>query len=140
MNLKNTISKHALLFFLLTPIFAKQAVDNCWSLEATAWNPDIITHKEALRKAVPRDAPCLIISVSDYSNYAFSYQIDKQGHIFMENNFPIEWTEDIIKRFGVRYLYSDSRKVDDNPKMYPFIDSLILARGSVKVFKLKDLK
>ena len=58
----------------------------------------------------------------------------------MENNFPVEWTEDIIRRFGVRYMYSDSRKVDENPKVQQFVDSLIMTRGSVKVFKFRDLK
>ncbi len=128
------------LLLAAMPVLAMQAVGNYWSLEESGWNPDIIKNKDELRKAAPNDAQCLIISANDASGYAFSYQIDKQGHIFLENNFPIEWTEDIIKRFGVRYMYSDSRKVDEDPKMQPFIESVILTRGSVKVFKLKDLK
>ena len=122
------------------PVLAVEAVDNYWSIKESGWNPDVINNKDDLRKAVPNDALCLIVSVNDYSNYAFSYMIDKQGHIFTENNFTPDWTEDIIKRFGVRYMYSDSRKVDESLKVKPFIDSLILTRGSVKVFKFKDLK
>lgn len=128
------------LLLAAMPILATQAADHYWSLEETGWNPDIIKNKDELRKAAPKNAVCLIISANDPSNHAFSYQIDKQGHIFLENNFPIEWTEDIIKRFGVRYMYSDSKKVYEDPKMQSFIDSTLLTRGSVKVFKLKDFK
>jgi hypothetical protein len=37
----------------------------------------------------------------------------------------------------VTYMYSDSRKVDERADFQPFIDSLIMQRGSVKVLKLK---
>lgn len=128
------------LLLAAMPVFAFRAVDNYWSLEESGWNPDVITNKDELRKAAPNDALCLIVSVNDASSYAFSYQIDKQGHIFTENTFHPEWTEDIIKRFGIRYLYSDSRKVDEDPRVQRFVDTLILTRGSVRVFKFKDLK
>jgi hypothetical protein len=122
---------------LLLPLFAFRAVDNYWSVEKSFFNADLIINKDELRKAVPNNAPCIILN--DHSNYIFAYQIDKQGHIFKEDNLPPEWIEDMIKRFGVHYMYSDSRKVDENPKVIALIDSLIIQRGSVKVFKLKNL-
>ncbi len=128
------------ILLAVMPILASQAVDHYWNLEESGLNSDIIKNKDELRKASPKNAVCLIVNATDASNHSFSYQIDRQGHIFTENNLRIEWTEDIIKRYGVRYMYSDSRKVDEDPKMQPFIESVILTRGSVKVFKLKDLK
>ena len=38
---------------------------------------------------------------------------------------------------GAEFLYSDSRKVDSNELITPYLDELILQKGSIKVFRLK---
>jgi hypothetical protein len=134
----NTLTRSTATFLLVAlPFFAVQTVKNYWSLEETGFNNDVIKYKDDLRKAVPNDALCIILN--DYSNFVFSYQIDKQGYIFSDADWPPEWIGDMVKRLSVRYLYSDNRKMDDNPKVKPYLDALILERGSVRVFKLKDL-
>jgi 4-amino-4-deoxy-L-arabinose transferase-like glycosyltransferase len=119
------------------PLLAFRTVDNYWRVEKSYFNNDLIKNKEDLRKIVPNNEHCIMLN--DHTNFIFSYQIDKQGYIFTEDYLPPEWIEDMIKRYNVHYMYSDSRKVDESPKVLPFIDSLILERGSVRVFKLKKL-
>ncbi len=87
---------------------------------------------------VPNDAPCIILN--DVSSYVFAYQIDKKGHIFANDDLPVEWIEDMIKRFGVRYMYSDSRKINENPRVQGLVDSLLFQSGSLQVVKLKAPK
>jgi len=72
--------------------------------------------------------------------YVFSYQIDKMGHIFSNDHLPIGWIDDMINRFKIKYMYSDSRKIDTSAAFQPYIDSLLIQAGSIKVFKLKPKK
>ena len=130
-----------ILSFLLIcalPVLAFRAVNNYWSIEKSYINSDLILYKDELRRLVPNDEKCIILN--DVSNYIFSYQIDKQGHIFQNDDLPMPWIEDMIKRFNVRYMYSDSRKVDGNPEFKAFVESTIFERGTIKVFKFKPLK
>jgi uncharacterized membrane protein YuzA (DUF378 family) len=120
---------------LAAPLCAYRAVQNYWSVEMSFCNPYLFIHKKDLRNAVSQNEKCIILN--DQSTYVFSYLIDKQGFIFWNNELPVAWVEDMIKNYGVTYMYSDSRKVDERADFQPFIDSLIMQRGSVKVLKLK---
>ncbi len=126
-----------ILILLAMPYGAYKAVQNYWNIDMSGFNNDIFLHRDDLRKAAPADAICIILN--DHSNYIFAYQIDKQGHIFKGDNLPSAWVEDIIKRFGATYMYSDSRKVDENPEISKYFDNLVMERGSVRVFKLKKI-
>lgn len=119
----------------LAPVFAYQAVQNYWSVEMSSFNNNLFIYKEDLRKAAPQNEKCIILN--DKSTYIFPYLIDKQGFIFWDDTLPVGWIEDMVKNYGVKYMYSDSRKVDAQANFQPFIDSVIMERGSVKVFKLK---
>jgi hypothetical protein len=40
---------------------------------------------------------------------------------------------------GAEYLYSDSRHIDQNAEIKPLLEKMILQKGSVRVYKLKDI-
>jgi hypothetical protein len=124
-----------ILFLLVSPLTAFLTVNNYWNIEQSSINADVIKYKDDLRKAVPFHEKCIILN--DYSSYIFSYLIDKQGFMFANDNLPVIWIDDMVKNYNVHYMYSDSRKVDENIDFQPYIDSVIIQRGSVKVFKLK---
>jgi len=120
---------------ILLPFFAFLAVNNYWNVRKSYFNPDVFIYRKELKKAVPTDSKCIILN--DVSGYIFSYQVDKQGAIFNDENLSAAWIRDLVKK-GYRYMYSDCRNVDDNPEVQKSIDHLMVECGSVKVFKLKE--
>jgi hypothetical protein len=38
---------------------------------------------------------------------------------------------------GAQYLYSDTRRVDEGAEFRPLLDSLILEKGTIRVFRLR---
>ena len=66
----------------------------------------------------------------------FAHAVDKQGYVFDRDELPPMWVEDMIIRRRARYIYSDSRIVDSSERIRPLLDSMLLQRGSVKVFRL----
>ena len=75
---------------------------------------------------------------SDNSNFIFLYYINKKGWGFDSDNFSSDKLWKIINE-GAEYLYSDSRKVDENKDISKYLDKLVLQRGSVKIFSLKKI-
>ncbi len=134
MKFKNSKIVVYLLIFL-SPFLAFGLNINSWSIKKTNFNPDVFNYQKELQNAVPQNEQCIILN--DNSYYIFSYQIDKMGHIFSNDYLPIGWIDDMINRFHIRYMYSDSRKIDTSAAFQPYIDSLILQTGSIKVFRLK---
>ena len=120
---------------ILLPFFAFLAVNNYWNVRKSYFNPDVFIYRKELKKAVPAESKCIILN--DVSGYIFSYQVDKQGAIFNDENLSAAWIRDLVKK-GYRYMYSDCRNVDDNPEVQKSIDHLMVECGSVKVFKLKE--
>jgi len=133
---KLKFSKYIVIVALvLSPIVAVISnVDN-WSLKHTYINPDIVLYQDQLKKAVPQDELCIILN--DNSYFIFSYMIDKMGHVFSGDYLPIGWIDDMVNNYGIKYMYSDSKKLNESPEFKPYIDSLLMEAGSVKVFKLK---
>jgi len=105
------------------------------SLEITFFNKDVFVYSEELKQAVPDNELCIILN--DHSNVIFSYQIDKMGYVFREDYLPVEWVDDMVRNKNVKYMYSDSFKINNNNKIKEYIEKTILKKGSVKVFKLK---
>jgi hypothetical protein len=110
-------------------------IDNYWSLRKSRVNHDLILHRQALRQAVPATETCIMLN--DVSMHMFPYLVDKQGPVFSADNLPAAWVEDMIRRQHIRYMYSDARKVDENPAIVPFLDTLLMEKGSVRVYRLK---
>lgn len=122
--------------FVITAIYTPLSTSENWSMKKTFFNNDLFVHKEALKGAVPQDARCIILN--DPSQCIFSYQIDKMGFIFDSDNLPLPWLEDMVNNYEVRYMYSDSDKINKDPAIARYIDSTLLVAGSIRVFKLKD--
>ena len=126
------------IFYTLTmlPYFAYKDVQSYWWIgTADAYWKDLYQFRDDFRRAAPNDAKCIILS--DESTYVFSYLIDKQGFIFNTNNLDPGWVSDMIDNKDATYMYSNNRKVDENPEISKFFETLVLQHGIVKVFKLK---
>ena len=95
----------------------------------------IYVYSEELKTAAPRDARCIIMN--DKSKYIYSYSIDKMGYIFRDDHLPIKWVDGMVRHAKVRYMYSDSEKMNNNPELKKYIDHVIMTKGSITVFKLK---
>jgi hypothetical protein len=119
----------------LMPITAYQATHHYWSDDYIPEHKDASAFRKELRAAVPSDEKCIIIN--DVSTFVFSYLIDKQGFCFWDDNLPAGWIDDMITNKNVHYMYSNTRKVDERPEVKAFIDSLVMEKGIVRVFKLK---
>ena len=105
-----------------------------WIPESPGFNKDLLEYKSELRKITPNDA--LVIIGNDVSRYISFYYIDKKGWGFDNDNLtPVKLNKMIDE--GAEYLYSDSRKIDTNQYISPYLDKLILEKGSIKVFRLK---
>ena len=119
----------------LMPYFAYKDVQIFWWLGTDGYWKDLFHNREDFRHAAPNDAKCIILS--DESTYVFSYLIDKQGFIFNTSNLPAGWVSDMIDNKEAKYMYCNNRKVDENPEIAQFFETLVLQHGIVKVFKLK---
>jgi hypothetical protein len=120
---------------LCMPVVTSNIARQYWALPPH-YLADVFLHHEDLKTAVPPEARCIMIN--DHTLYVFPYLMDKQGFVFWDDHLPGEWVEDMITRLGTTYMYSDSRIVDTDPNVSKHIDTLIMERGSVKVFKLKN--
>ena len=72
-------------------------------------------------------------------NHIVHYYIDKKGWGFNNDNLTKGELESMINK-GAEYLYSDSRKIDNNPEIVHLLDKLILEKGTIKVYSLKTNK
>jgi len=106
-----------------------------WIPESPGFNKDLLEYKTELRDIIPNDA--LIIVGNDVSRYISFYYIDKKGWGFDTDNLTSDKLTVMIDK-GAQFLYSDSRKVDTNPLITPYLDTLVLEKGSIKVFRLKQ--
>ncbi len=106
-----------------------------WSIKKSYFNPDVFIYTEELKSAVPDGEHCIILN--DLSSYIFSYRIDKMGYVFNDDNLKTEWINEMVKSHNIKYMYSDSEKINSSEELAPYIDDIIMTRGSIKVFKLK---
>lgn len=102
-----------------------------------SWDPysykEIYERQNEFKNAVPSNEQCIIIN--DVSGYIFPYLIDKRGHIFKDDYLPKEWVKDIISRYKVKYIYSNSRKVEK--EISEFIRDTVYSYGNINVFRLE---
>jgi hypothetical protein len=117
------------------PSFAFNYTKRDWSLKKSYFNLDAFRYKEDLRKAIPEGAKCVIIN--DPTRYVFSYLIDKHGIVFTDECLPASWINGYVRKYGISYLYSNSRLVDEDPEIVPHLEQLLMERGEIRVFKLR---
>ena len=130
---KNWIVIFGLIVF--SAFYCKNEIDKDWSVARTYSNPDFFRYAKVLKEAVPRDDKCIIMR--DLSCAIFSNQIDKQGHIFDVDTIPLGWVKDMILNKDVKYMYSDSEKMNALMDSSIFIDSMLMEKGSIKLYRFK---
>jgi len=123
-----------LIALLIAPITAHLRIANRWNSEDVGFNKDFLIHKENLQSAVPDDALCII--GNDISGHILFYYTNKKGWRFQKDKLNEGMIQYFIKE-GAEYLYSDSRNVDENLKIQPFLETKIMEQGSVSIFKLQ---
>lgn len=128
------LSRFAFFLLALLPLTAYLRMQVRWTAERPGFNKDWLTYKSELRGAVPNDALC--IAGNDVSSCIFFYYIDKKGWPFNSDQLDSTRMKTMIKE-GASYLYSDSRNVDEKADIQPYLDSLILEKGSVRIFRLR---
>ncbi len=126
----------AIAVVIAAPISAYLLANDSWSLERTYLNEDLFVHRQELRDAVPEGESVIIVNDATYFNFA--YQIDKLAYVYRDDYLPTPWIADLAQK-GVNYLYSDSRAIDERPDVQPYLDSLILEAGSVRVYRLQPV-
>jgi hypothetical protein len=119
---------------LILPLTAYIRMHGRWNLEKPGFNKDLLIYKEELRNAVPDNALCIM--GNEDSHFVYSYYVNKKGWIFNEDDLDAEKMKQIINR-GASYMYSDSRKTDEGGELKPYLDSLIMEKGSIRVYRLK---
>ncbi|PPK85665.1 dolichyl-phosphate-mannose-protein mannosyltransferase [Neolewinella xylanilytica] len=97
---------------------------------------DIFAYQEELQAAVDDDAR--VIVANDNSGTIFTWLIRKQAYVFAGDNLRPHWIKDIIDTHRPTHLYSNTRVVDENPEAAPYLDSLVLSRGNIRVYRLAD--
>lgn len=122
--------------FLLLPFTVYLRMQNRWNESSPGFNKDLFVYKQELRNAVPKDALC--IAGNDESQFIYLYYIDKKGWNINNDELDVDSLKSMIHN-GAKFLYSDSRKMDEKEELVPFLDKLILEKGSIKIFSLKEV-
>ncbi len=126
-----------LVLLLVLPLTAWLRMQNRWEPSTPGFNRDLLEYKVELRNAVPGDALC--IAGNDESGFIFFYYIDKKGWAFSDDQLSAAEMKRMITE-GAKYLYSDSRIIENDSNCRQFLDTLILERGTVRVYRLRSGK
>ncbi|HRZ41231.1 MAG TPA: glycosyltransferase family 39 protein [Bacteroidales bacterium] len=128
-------AKWVVLFcMLIVPVTAQIRMLGRWNPQSPGMNKDLLEYRDDLRNAVPDDA--LVVAGSDVSNHIYLYFFDKKGWTFRNDSIDRIAMDSMIRN-GARYLYTDSRKVESLAAVSENLDTLLLERGSVRVYSLR---
>jgi len=131
---KNLVKEIVVALLIVLPLAAFLRIDQRWNPDKPGFNKDLLVYKNDLRNAVPDNALC--VAGNDNTHSVFFYYIDKKGWAFDGDNLDDKQLGLMISQ-GAEYLYSDSRKLDTNKKIQPYLGEMITEEGSVRVFRLK---
>ncbi|MEM6966947.1 MAG: glycosyltransferase family 39 protein, partial [Bacteroidota bacterium] len=123
-----------ILALVVAPLTAHLRIADRWNLDEVGFNKDFLSYKTELQNAVPKDALCVI--GNDVSGHILFYYTNKKGWRFERDIL----SADVLKYWiteGAEYLYSDSRQIENDPKLQPYLSQLIMEKGSVRVFQLQ---
>jgi Ca2+/Na+ antiporter len=123
--------------FLIMPYQNHIQNKDSWSVEKSGSNSNLFLHQDKLKNAVPKGERVIVLN--DVSQFVFFYKLDKEGYVFNNDYLPVEWVDDLVQKHGVKYMYSDSRKVDESDEMRKRIEKVIMQVGNLKVIKLKSV-
>jgi hypothetical protein len=133
--MKSVIKYLVLFLLMILPLTAYLRMHTRWDTNSPGFNKDLLVYKNELRNIVPQKALC--IAGNDNSHFIFFYYIDKKGWIIDQEHINENDIQTMI-RDGAEFLYSDTRAIDENPAIVPLLDKLLLEKGTIRVFRLKD--
>jgi hypothetical protein len=134
-NSNRRLRQIAIILFLILPFTAYLRMQGRWNSAFPGFNTDLLTYKNELRNAVPKNELC--IAGNDISHSIFFYYIDKKGWGFQNDELNADHLKNMISN-GARYLYSDSRVIDENIEIKKLIEKLILEKGTIRIYSLKN--
>ena len=130
------IRRIAVVVFVITTSYVHwNEVKDSWNLELGYFNEDFFIYQKELKDKISDDELCIFIN--DPSEYIIPYLLNKNGFVFRNDYLPIEWIKDMSQNHGVKYMYSDSRPVENQKGFKEIVDTTLLSLGSVNVYKLK---
>ncbi|MBI4944812.1 MAG: glycosyltransferase family 39 protein [Bacteroidetes bacterium] len=131
---KKLLVRFGFFLLLILPVTAYVRADTRWDIQDPGFNSDLLVYKNELRNAVPDTALCIV--GNDESKNIFLYYVNKRGWAFENNDLDSIKIKTMIDK-GAEYLYCDSREVDEKKEIKSFLDSLIIQKGTVKIYTLK---
>lgn len=131
----NLIKKLSFLLLMALPVLAFLRINSRWNEAKPGFNKNLLIFKKELKNTVPDSSLCIV--GNDESHNIWYYYLQKKGWAFDKDNLSPDVLKNLISK-GARYLYCDSRKVDENPEITFFLDSLIMEKEDIRVFSLKD--
>ncbi|HZV71956.1 MAG TPA: glycosyltransferase family 39 protein [Saprospiraceae bacterium] len=132
---KNPAKIFIAILILAMPVVCWLRVKNYWDIKFAYFNHDFFNCRDQLNTIGTRDDKVIVIN--DQSFAIFLYILDKQGYVFWNDNLPVGWIRDIIKRHGTTYLFSDSRIIENQERFNECISEMVLECGTIRVFRLK---
>lgn len=120
------------------PFLAAKEMNHFWTVEFSYVDPHFYASQKELKSIVPNSEKVIILN--DFSGHIIPYLIDKKGFVFGYDDLPKERLASLISEKGVKYMYCNSRNYDGKPEIKPFLDSLLLERGSIRVYSLTTQK
>lgn len=124
-----------LVALFVLPLTCYLRMANRWNPDRPNFNKDFLEHKAALQAAVPKED--LIVIGNDKSHFILFYHMDKKGWCFDTDQLPPERLKGMIEH-GATHLYIDSEVVRNQPGMDMLLDSLVMEKGSVRVYRLNQ--
>jgi hypothetical protein len=132
----NLIKAIVVICLLILPFTAFLRTQSRWSDKSIGFNPDLKLYKIELRSAVPDTSLCVV--GNDISHHISFYYINKKGWAFNDNQLSILELDEMIDK-GAKYIYCDSRTIDENPEIQKRLKKKILEKGSFRIFELKKI-
>ncbi len=129
--------KISLIALALCPVLAFSSTFISWNVDKNKDAAAIVKHQKALRDITPDDAACVMLN--DESLHIFPYLLDKFGPVSSDDRMTPKHLKELIQLHHVRFLYSTSRNIDENPDFAPLLDSMLLEVEHIRVFQLKQL-
>jgi hypothetical protein len=122
------------LCILFAPIACYLRMQSRWHVENPGFNKDWLVYKKSLRDATSdRD---LTIVANDESHCIAFYYIHKKGWCIEHDWVSEEQWREMLHQ-GAKYLFSDSRTLEQRPDIAPHLVHNIGEFGSIRIFELK---
>jgi hypothetical protein len=132
---KNAFLILVLISLFILPITTFLRMQSRWNTDSPGFNKDLYTYKNELRTvSKPTD---LVVVGNDVSQFIFLYYIDRKGWVFNENQLDTKTLQQMIQK-GAKYLYTDSKEIQEKEELRPNIEQEVFRKGSIVVYKLKS--